>query len=224
MAKRSVDSLRPIEQEEPLWIRVHRTLEQAITDRVILPGSALVEADIARRLGVSRIPVREAIRMLERDGWITVEPRVGRSVRIMSDEEIHQLFEMRELVDGNAAAGAAKLIRVKDTSELQAILDEEAKAMADHDRQRIVELNVAFHCEIARLADNVFLERFSELLSKYTRWVQGAFAGSEEAPSLKDHIEILQAIEAGDSIKARRVARRHVKSAHKGYLASSKAR
>jgi len=220
MAKLLINALNPIEQEEPLWIRVHRTLEQEITERVLPPGRKIVEADIARRLGVSRIPVREAIRMLERDGWITAEPRVGRSVRVMSDEEIRQLFEMRELVDGNAAASAAKLIRHKDTADLRDILADEAKARVDHDRRRIIDLNFGFHCAIASLSDNIFLERFTELFSNYTKWVQGAFAGSVEAPTLKDHIEILQAIEDGNASKARSAARRHVRSAHKSYLAS----
>ncbi|MHB1710857.1 MAG: GntR family transcriptional regulator [Acidimicrobiales bacterium] len=214
------DPLERLEQEEPLWIRVHRSLEDAITSRALAPGTVIVEAEISRRLGVSRIPVREALRMLERDGWIAVEPRVGRSVREMTAEEVTQLFEIREFVDGNAAESAARLIGRNDTKRLQSVLDEEALAGRENDRTRIVELNVEFHSEVARLAENAFLGRLSALLSKYTQWAQGAFAGSERAPGLGDHAKLLEAIAAGDAETAKKVAREHVRDAHKVYRES----
>src|SRR6056297_4155191 len=92
------------------------------------PGDRLTETDLAERLGLSRTPVREAIRQLESDGLVTHVPRVGAAVRRLDYAEITELYEMRAVLEGTAARFAARAAYPSEIDELEAINHEMAAA------------------------------------------------------------------------------------------------
>ena len=138
---------------------VEAQLTRAIVEGRLAPGARVIEADIARRMGVSRAPVREAARRLERQGVLVARPRHGFAVRTISVQEIDDLFEVRisleltavELVCRKAdAAGLARLQGLVDT------MAREAPQLPQHGR---IALDLGFHTLICELSGNAQLHR-----------------------------------------------------------------
>lgn len=211
--------LRRLEQDDPLWMRVYRELEAGILARRLAPGAALVEETIARQLGVSRIPVREALRMLERDGWVVIRPRVGATVRAFSAGEATELFEVRGLLEAHAAGRAAQRSTAREIEKLRLLICEEQNAYDRSDRDAIVSLNDRFHDEVARMSGNHTLRELTLHVSKQVAWLVASFAGTPRAPHLDDHRQLVEALEAADVPRAELLARQHVESARRAYTA-----
>lgn len=212
-----VGKLPKLEQHEPLWMRVHRTLEDHIVRHQLLPGAALVEEDLARQLGVSRIPVREGLRVLARDGWVVNRPRIGTTVRQIDLEEAGELFEMRALFEAHTAKQAARRIDDDGLASLGEIIDQEEAAFQSRERDEIVRSNASFHDEVARIAGNRRLREVTGHLAKQLSWLVTAYAGTADAPQLDDHRALLEALAARDARRAESIARHHVQAAWKAY-------
>ena len=128
------------------------------------PGDRVTETELATRLGISRTPVREAIRALEADGLVVHTPRVGATIRALGYAEITELYEMRAILEGTAARFAARAAYDSETAELEAINDEMAKAGSDVDR--LFALNARFHAVLLNAARNQFLVRSIQSIQK----------------------------------------------------------
>jgi DNA-binding GntR family transcriptional regulator len=204
-------------QTEPLWVRVHRTLENSIIRHLFPPGAPLVEEGLAQQLGVSRIPVREALRMLERDGWVTIRPYAGATVRVLTRDEADELFRVRALFEGYAAGRAASRATDRGIARLLKVVDQERAAFERQDRDAIVELNARFHDEVYRLSGNKTLGHLSARISKQISWLVTAYAGSGVAPRLDEHLALVDALRDSDARRAQRVAKQHVDNARKAY-------
>lgn len=209
--------LRRLQQDDPLWMRVYRELEREIMARRLAPGSALVEDTIAKQLGVSRIPVREALRMLERDGWVVTRPRAGATVRTVSPAEATELFEVRGLLEAHAAGRAAQRATAREVESLRSLISDEQRAYDHGDRVAIVTLNDQFHDEITRMSGNRTLRELTLRVAKQVAWLVASFAGTARAPRLDDHRVLVEAIEAADVERAAGLAREHVESARQAY-------
>ncbi|MPZ89730.1 MAG: GntR family transcriptional regulator, partial [Nitriliruptorales bacterium] len=114
---------RPLEPPVPLREQVYSTLEELILDGRLQPGQRLVETELASQLGVSRGPVREALQLLARDGWLDVHPRQGTYVRELLWQELENYFWVRSLLEVEAARLAARRVR-EDREARQADLTE----------------------------------------------------------------------------------------------------
>jgi len=128
------------------------------------PGDRVTETDLATRLGISRTPVREAIRALETDGLVIHTPRVGASIRALDYAEITELYEMRAILEGSAARFAARAAYDSETTELATINAEMADAPRDVDR--LFTLNARFHAVLLNAARNRFLIRAIQSIQK----------------------------------------------------------
>lgn len=212
------NGLRRLHQDDPLWMRVYRELERGIMARRLAPGSALVEEAIAKQLGVSRIPVREALRMLERDGWVVTRPRAGATVRDVSPAEASELFEVRGLLEAHAAGRAAQRATARESESLRRLIVDEQRAYDEGDRNSIVALNDQFHDEIARMSGNSTLRELTLRVAKQVAWLVASFAGTARAPRLNDHRILVDALEAGDAERAMALARSHVDAARQAYV------
>ena len=116
---------------KPLREIVFETLRDAIINQVLRPGERLMEIQLAEEMGVSRTPVREAIRKLELEGFVVMVPRRGVYVAGISMKDIHEVFEVRSALEALAASLAAERITEEELEEMERRLVEEAKETED---------------------------------------------------------------------------------------------
>jgi DNA-binding GntR family transcriptional regulator len=184
----------------------------------LLPGDRLTETDLADRLGTSRTPVREAIRLLEADGLVTHTPRVGATIRSLDYAEITELYEMRAVLEGTAARFAARAAYDSETAELAEINAEMAEAAGDV--ERLFQLNARFHSVMLNAARNRFLVRAIQSIQKALLILGPSTLEEAERVegALAEHAAILTALRAGDGAAAEEAMRRHIEAAHRARL------
>ncbi|NIZ09566.1 GntR family transcriptional regulator [Pseudooceanicola sp. HF7] len=181
------------------------------------PGDRLTETELARTLGISRTPVREAIRQLESDGLVTHVPRVGAAIRTLDYAEITELYAMRTVLEGTAARFAARTASTVEIEEL----DEINRAMAAApDGAGAFTQNLHFHEGLLNAARNRFLIKAVEAVNT-TLLILGPSTLSEEAraeEAFGEHEAILAALRSRDEDAAEQAMRQHIEAAHKARL------
>lgn len=197
---------------------VYSALKEAILRGQLQPGTRLCEADIAAQMGISRAPIREAFRQLEREGLAINSPYKGTFVATFTPDDIHELCAVRSLLEGYAVAQAVQRITPDDIERLTAIMDEMLDvARQDVDLPIFIEKDLAFHEEVCRLSGNRRLFAIWSTLASQTRlyfmMVNQAYLDREAVARL--HIPALEAIRARDVEGARRALQEAIESAGK---------
>ena len=141
----------------PLRDVVFNTLREAILKGELQPGERLMELQLASKLGVSRTPIREAIRMLEQEGLAVTMPRKGAEVARMTLKDMEDVLEVREALDELAARIACAKINDGQLENLKSIRDEFKKSLDSGDVKKIAEEDVRFHDAIYEATDNAKL-------------------------------------------------------------------
>jgi DNA-binding GntR family transcriptional regulator len=195
-----------IEQSPVLRDRVHETLEDLIVRRVLKPGERLLESDLAAQLGVSRNPLREAMTMLHRDGWIDIHPRTGAYVHEPSAKEIDDFFEMRALLESFATERAARSLDEADLLALDQSCEDGVNAARSGDVQGMAAANAAFHDRIVDRCGNTMLRDLLMMMRKRVQWY---FASVPEPRSWDEHRQIIAAFRSGDTATAARMMHEH---------------
>ena len=147
----------------PLRDVVFNTLRQAIITGEFAPGERLMEISLANRLGVSRTPVREAIRKLELEGFVVMIPRRGTYVADISIKDINEVYEIRTSLDVLAAGLAAERINDDELETLQRLLVEIGQHIEENNMDKIVEVDIAFHDVLYQASRN---ERILNIINK----------------------------------------------------------
>ena len=129
----------------PLRDLVFNTLRQAILKGELKPGERLMEIQLAEELGVSRTPVREAIRKLELEGYVIMMPRRGTYVANLSIRDINEVFEIRTSLESLSNGLAAERITNEELEQLQRLLVEIGNDIEKNDMEKIVEVDTKFH-------------------------------------------------------------------------------
>ena len=173
------------------------------------PGDRLRETELAERLGVSRTPVREAIRQLEADGVVAHIPRQGASIRTLDYAEVMELYEMRAVLEGTAARLAARAASDIEIEELQ---DMNQQLATLGNVPEAFTLNRQFHAALLDAAKNRFLTRSIHTLQK-TLMILGPTTLAEKA--VEEHFGILDAIKARDAALAEAAMRAHIEAAQR---------
>ncbi|MBO0822308.1 MAG: GntR family transcriptional regulator [Actinobacteria bacterium] len=211
--------IEPVQRPVPLRQSVYETLVEHIVTGNLLPGQHLVETELARQLGVSRQPVREALHRLEAGGWIDLRPSQGAFVHVPTDEEVDQLLDARELLEGATARLAARCATPAAVAKLRAALADGVAAVQSGDLENTVSANNAFHAAVADLAGNGILAELSEIVGRRVRWHYLQVAPARGRDSWSEHAALVDAIEAGDEDRASALARAHTertRTAHHG--------
>lgn len=187
-------------------------LRSAITEPV-----RVREEDLANQLGVSRTPVREALIRLDSTGVISLRPGRGALLQPVSDRDYREWLQLREQLEGFAAREAALNASQRDVIALRAIFEPFLEpGVAEAKAAQYSQANVAFHVEVIRLANNHLLERvwasFGHPQTSYRRQTIARLHRS--ADSLREHLEIIDAIERRDADLAEALARAHVRALH----------
>ena len=203
----------------PLHDRVVAELRRAIVARRFKPGERLVEGRLAEELGVSRIPVREAIRALASEGLVELAARRGASVARLSTQEARETIELRALLEGQNARLAARRQDARVQKRITAVLAKGAAAVQAGRFDQLAGLNQQFHAELALAGQNTVL---AELLTRLRDRTEMLFAPTEPARQRRaweDHAGILRAIIEGDEQSAAALATEHVMNAGEDFLA-----
>jgi DNA-binding GntR family transcriptional regulator len=190
--------------------RVLATLRQEIISGGLRPGDRLVERELAERFGVSRVPVREAIRALVAEGFVHFETPRRIVVRRLTPNDVKELFELREALEVYAAGLAATRATPQDLAEVEELLDRAAAATEAGDAETITDVNSRLHDRIVAMADNSLLIEALEPVAGRLRWMTRR---NEEWPQLLvEHRELYEAIASGDPDRARAHALAHVRT------------
>ncbi|MDP4032451.1 MAG: GntR family transcriptional regulator [Pseudorhodobacter sp.] len=209
--------------EAPQGRGAYRRLLEEIRRGDLLPGARLRETELAARLGVSRTPVREAIRALEADGLVVHAPRQGATIRSLDYAEVMELYEMRAVLEGTAARLAAQAASQIELDELAALNAEFAAAA---DARTAYELNRQFHLTLLDAAKNRFLVKSMNALQK-TLMILGpsTLAEAERAAgAVAEHARLLAALQARDGSRAEAEMRAHIEAAHRVRLRALRGR
>lgn len=187
-------------------------LKHEIFSGLLKPGDQLEEADLAARFGVSRTPIREAIRSMVDCGLLETRPRKGAIVRVLSAKELNDLFEVAAELEGMASRLASEMLTQSDKKSIQAGLDHCRAAVEADDIPAYAAANLEFHGAIHNACGNAWLvDQLQQIQARINvyRLMPYEVVGRLEK-SLEEHREISAAIFAKDGLRANTLMRDHM--------------
>lgn len=205
------------EQFEPEADRVVRILRDQIIDGSRPPGSRLVERELAAEMGVSRIPVRDAIRQLAAEGLVAPRPRTWAVVRRFTAGDIEELIEVRSALEVLAFRLAAQRRSPDQLSELRQALLTEQRAASAGDVRTAREAGADFHELVVTMAGNRLLSELFASTRSRMRWLLAQH--SELAPMAAEHEALYRAVAGGDGERAVALAEAHLVTSRRAALA-----
>jgi DNA-binding GntR family transcriptional regulator len=200
----------------PLRDKVIDELRRRIIDGAYEPGHRLTEERLAGDFGVSRNPVREAIRVLHAEGFLIAHPRRGAVVANLAAQDVVDLFDVRLSLEVLAARLAAQRAGAAGVVALDQLL---TRSRAVRRGVELAELNTRFHATVCSLSGNGLLAGIMESLHGRLQWVYRQSAEARAPYSLAEHEALAAAIRAGDVDAADAAARAHVLAARRSALA-----
>jgi DNA-binding GntR family transcriptional regulator len=208
-----------LQKVQPRILRqeVLSALRSAILANEITAGTRLLETDVAGQMGVSRAPVREAIRHLEQEGLVEIFPHRGAVVIGLPEAEIDAIYELRAVIEGRAIAAAVDVVREPELARLDALIDEMGAAIKTHEVDAIAEFDLQFHGLIVDWSGMTLLRHIWSSLDGLVR-VRSYQAldrpGSTARYFLRNaagsHRVLVDALRVGDPEAAAVLARQHV--------------
>ena len=203
-----------LDSYKPLREVVAETLREAIVNGILKPGERLMEIQLAEELGVSRTPVREAIRKLELEGFVVMIPRRGTYVADLSIKDINEVFEIRTALDVLAAGLAVERITEDELEQLERLLVEIGELIDEGDIDKIVECDSQFHDVLYRASRNDRLVGIiNNLREQFTRFrsITISYPGRIQK-SVEEHCRLVEAIAGRDTELAQQIAREHMEN------------
>ncbi len=204
-----------LDNYKPLRELVFESLREAIISGALPPSERLMEIQLAEEMGVSRTPVREAIRKLELEGLVAMIPRKGAYVAGMSIKDIVDVFEIRGALEGLAAELASERVTDEELESMERYLVKISEEIENGDLSKVVETDTDFHTLIYKASRNA---RLSQTISNLREQIQRFRTTSLSFPgrmkiALEEHRKIVEAISSRDGELARRLAQEHIENA-----------
>ena len=201
-----------IQNHKPLREMVYEELKMQILKGSIIPGTRMMEVELAEEMGVSRTPIREAIRKLEKEGLVTIEPRRGAYASMISTEDMVEILEVRQDLEGLAAYFAADRMTDAQMEALRQVSASYDDAVKRGNMEDMIKHDTRFHHIIVESCRNKILvqmiEQLQELVLRFRYIYYDNFRRAENMP--EEHAAILAAIAEGNADKARAAADIHV--------------
>jgi len=198
-------------RSERLVDQVYATLRESILQGDLLPGHALSVPELARLLGVSRSPVREAVRQLVADGLAQEKARKGAVVAHFGLEDALQILEAREVLEVASVRLGAARARAHDLASIQQVLQAQARTIQQSDLEGYQATDLEFHKLLGTLSYNPVLERMVGVLKDQSHLaLESAARGLAQLElGLKEHIAVLEALEARNPEQACQALQKH---------------
>jgi len=197
---------------------IFRLLVEAIEAGDLAPGTRLRETELAERFGVSRTPIREGLKQLEAQGLARHEPNRGMVIPVLDNDEINELYVIREVLEGTAARLAAQHATEAEIALLQDMVAADQERLEDV--QALIASNQGFHRRLTLASHNRYLVAQMEHMKQYRLLLGGTTLADAErrAKAVAEHAKLVEAIAARDTQKAEELARAHILSAHRARL------
>ncbi len=196
----------------PLRDIVFQTLRNAIITGELQPGERLMETQLAEKLGVSRTPIREAIRKLELEGLVIMVPRKGAQVAQFTEKDIQDVLEVRAALEALAAKLACKRMDDRSFLKLQLAIAEYSYAAKNKDLETMIEKDVEFHDIICNATQNdKLIQLFTNLKEQVNRYRITYLKNVEDSDTVEaEHLAILEALKNKDEEVASALASQHI--------------
>ena len=206
----------------PLRDVVFNTLRQAILRGELKPGERLMEIQLANKLGVSRTPIREALRKLELEGLVNMVPRKGAEVADITEKSLRDVLEVRKALEELSVQLACEKITEEEIEELKRVAERFKDTLNDQDVTKIAEADVAFHDVIYTATDNqkliLLLNNLREQMYRYRM----EYLKDERTHKtlIEEHDAIRRALKKHDKVKAGAAIRVHIDNQKRSILES----
>ena len=197
---------------EPLYQQVAARLRELIYAGTLPAGSWIDELALAKSFGLSRTPLREALKVLEKEGLVRNVPRQGSFVTELSAEDLEALFPIMAMLEARCALEATKKATAADLRGLEAIHAELERCADAGDAVGYYAANDQFHVRLEVLSGNRWLQRVTSELRRFLRLLRGRQLGvpGRRDQSLAEHRALMKAIKARDALRAERVMADHL--------------
>jgi len=207
-------AVKPIDAPPSFRNQAYRKLKDAITALNIYAQPDEIRLDerrLSQDLGVSRTPIREAVSLLEREGFVKTLPRRGIVVLRKTKREIVEMIEVWAALESQAARLAARNASDKDLAGLRRLFDDFRDQSPEGHLDEYSAANIRFHQAIIRLSGNAVLEEMSQNLFIHMRAIRRATIGQDHRAqrSIVDHMKIIEALERRDAERAGELVLRH---------------
>ena len=200
--------------------RVYHQIRAEILKGALIPGESVTEMGLAKDCGVSRTPVREALRQLELEGLVELIPNKGAVVLGISPEDICDIYQIRAMLEGSVAERAAQKATEEDIRRLEEILELTEFYISRQNLQQLQAMDGQFHQLIYEMSGSRMFKRVLKDLHYYIGLTRDASLKSEgrAAQSVKEHRAVLEAIAQHDGKKAHKLMHLHVNKALENVL------
>jgi DNA-binding GntR family transcriptional regulator len=195
-----------------LYQEVAERLRERIFNRELEPGSWIDEQKLTAELGISRTPLREALKVLAVEGLVTMKVRRGAYVTEMSTDDVHQVYHLLALLESDAAGDVARQASPEDLAQLRALHDRLEHEV--HQREFFFATNEAFHLQLLTIAGNRWRQQIVADLRKVMKLNRhhSLFKQGRPEESLTEHRALMEALERRDGALATRLMRAHFDS------------
>jgi len=201
-----------LENHLSLSDRILTIIEKAILSGSIRPGERLIETELAKNLGISKSPVREALKRLEGDGIVKLEPRRGYFVRDIGRKSIEEFFDTMFIIEPTSAVISLKKKSETVCSEIDELLRNMERCLRKKDYESYRALNDQFHGLFHDLTDNEWLIKISQMLRKqaYILRSLSLYTKDRFSSSIKEHQAIADAYKKGDEKLLEKAVKNHL--------------
>ena len=205
---------------QPLREKITSILRKSILNGDFPPGKRLIETDLADRLGVSRMPVREARRMLENEGLVKLVPKKGLLVTKFTEQDIREIYAVREALEAYAITEVVNNATEDELQELESYCDESEEAAAVKDYENLYKALHKFNaklfmpCRIGRMVRDI--NKSQEYLQSFR--IKAMRSEERAGEAMREHRDIINALREKNTDKAVKVVKKHLQNSLKSYL------
>ena len=200
-----------------LGATIVQRLQRSIVNGEYSRGEHLRETELAELFKVSRGPVRDALQVLDSEGWVEIRPRIGAFVRNPTQREVDEFFHVKGILETETARLAASVATEPDIESLRVFLSLGRQAVERKDTQALADLSTRFHSRLAEMCGNTMLIEILRPVQKRFPFFFTFSAGPRNKNAWVEHEALVDAVSAGDPDRAAQIMREHSDATRASY-------